>query len=94
MSENVSVDLNGNRQHTTAETRNLAEREETVCRGVLTRCEFEIIGKGFVKFLRALDIAGRPDAHLDLVLAARLEAKRLIKGGNADDPVDRYFELP
>ena len=31
VSENVAVDLNGNRQHATAQTRNLAEREETVC---------------------------------------------------------------
>ena len=94
VSENVAVDLNGYRQHATAQTRDLAEREETVCRGVLTRCEFEIVGKRIVKFFRALDIAGRPDANLDLVLAAWLEAKRLVKGGNADDPVDRYFELP
>ena len=31
VTENVSVDLNSYRQHATAQTRNLAEREETVC---------------------------------------------------------------
>ena len=81
--------MTGARPH--AQAARGVEGELAVGRG-LAHGDLELLGQAVQNRLRALDIAGRAQAHADDVLALGLQNELRVEGGHAVDLAERHAQ--